>query len=110
MRSPPPCAKSFLHVYREDDANWPKPNIVGKQELEIRVGSHHISFETAKIGSLMDVSESEDPEGLRVFYYLVQDVKVPLSLPVSISRLTYPSVPGVFFDLAQLQDQADLDP
>ena len=23
----------------------------------------------------MDVSESEDPEGLRVFYYLVQDVK-----------------------------------
>ena len=24
----------------------------------------------------MDVSESEDPEGLRVFYYLVQDVKV----------------------------------
>lgn len=26
----------------------------------------------------MDVSESEDPEGLRVFYYLVQDVKVSL--------------------------------
>lgn len=24
----------------------------------------------------MDVSESDDPEGLRVFYYLVQDVKV----------------------------------
>lgn len=27
----------------------------------------------------MDVSESEDPEGLRVFYYLVQDVKVSAS-------------------------------
>jgi hypothetical protein len=26
----------------------------------------------------MDVSESEDPEGLRVFYYLVQDVKVSI--------------------------------
>lgn len=30
---------------------------------------------TAKIGSLVDVNESEDPEGLRVFYYLVQDLK-----------------------------------
>lgn len=32
-------------------------------------------IETAKIGSLVDVTESEDPEGLRVFYYLVQDLK-----------------------------------
>ena len=32
-------------VFREDDANWPKKNIVGKQELEIRVGSDHIAFE-----------------------------------------------------------------
>jgi hypothetical protein len=31
--------------------------------------------QTAKIGSLVDVNESEDPEGLRVFYYLVQDLK-----------------------------------
>jgi len=30
---------------REDDANWPKKNIVGKQELEIRVGNDHIAFE-----------------------------------------------------------------
>jgi hypothetical protein len=29
---------------REDDTNWPKPNIVGKQELEIRIGGDHISF------------------------------------------------------------------
>jgi protein mago nashi len=79
---------------REDDANWPKKNIVGKQELEIRLGNDHISFEvrftsfkyndavpdiglqTAKIGSLVDIQDSEDPEGLRVFYYLVQDLKV----------------------------------
>lgn len=61
---------------REDDANWPKKNIVGKQELEIRIGNDHISFETAKIGSLVDIQDSEDPEGLRVFYYLVQDLKV----------------------------------
>lgn len=32
-------------------------------------------LQTAKIGSLVDVNESEDPEGLRVFYYLVQDLK-----------------------------------
>ena len=32
-------------------------------------------FQTAKIGSLVDVTESQDPEGLRVFYYLVQDLK-----------------------------------
>lgn len=31
--------------------------------------------QTAKIGSLIDVTESADPEGLRVFYYLVQDLK-----------------------------------
>ena len=43
--------------------------------MEIRLGNQHISFETAKIGSLADVTESEDPEGLRVFYYLVQDLK-----------------------------------
>ncbi len=65
-----------------------------RQELEIRLGNEHISFEvryvlpsslrnysglmwqqTAKIGSLVDVTESADPEGLRVFYYLVQDLK-----------------------------------
>ena len=31
--------------------------------------------QTAKIGSLLDVQESKDPEGLRIFYYLVQDLK-----------------------------------
>ncbi|KAG1819492.1 mago nashi [Suillus subaureus] len=62
-------------ITKEDDTNWPKKNIVGKQELEIRVGNDHIAFETAKIGSLVDIQDSEDPEGLRVFYYLVQDLK-----------------------------------
>jgi len=62
-------------IVKEDDTNWPKKSIVGKQELELRIGSDHIAFETNKIGSLVDVNESEDPEGLRVFYYLVQDLK-----------------------------------
>ncbi|EME88976.1 uncharacterized protein MYCFIDRAFT_55492 [Pseudocercospora fijiensis CIRAD86] len=62
-------------ILKEDDTKWPQKNKDGRQELEIRMGGEHISFETAKIGSLVDVNESEDPEGLRVFYYLVQDLK-----------------------------------
>ena len=47
--------------------------------------------QTAKIGSLVDVTESADPEGLRVFYYLVQDLKalvfslISLHFKVSLS-------------------------
>jgi protein mago nashi len=98
-----PSSPSHMQFYREDDTNWPKKNIVGKQELEIRVGNDHIAFEvrvclsmfldffqdlfpvykTAKIGSLNDIHDSEDPEGLRVFYYLVQDLKVCSVLPYS---------------------------
>ena len=48
---------------------------IGSQELEIVMGDEHTSFTTAKIGSLLDVQSSKDPEGLRVFYYLVQDLK-----------------------------------
>lgn len=45
------------------------------QELEIVIGDEHISFTTSKTGSLLDVNQSKDPEGLRGFYYLVQDLK-----------------------------------
>ncbi|KAJ4353317.1 Protein mago nashi 2 [Didymosphaeria variabile] len=62
-------------ILKEDDTKWPQKNKDGRQELEIRLGNEHISFETAKIGSLQDVQDSSDPEGLRVFYYLVQDLK-----------------------------------
>lgn len=57
---------------KEDDNNWPEPDRVGRQELEIVMGNEHISFTTSKIGSLVDVTESKDPDGLRIFYYLVQ--------------------------------------
>ena len=36
------------------------------------LGREHISFNTTKLGSLVQVQGSKDPEGLRVFYYLVQ--------------------------------------
>ena len=62
-------------IIKEDDKDWPEADRVGKQELEIVLGDEHISFTTAKIGSLSDVQNSNDPEGLRVFYYLIQDLK-----------------------------------
>mmetsp|Transcript_16256 Transcript_16256/g.26815 ORF Transcript_16256/g.26815 Transcript_16256/m.26815 type:complete len:152 (+) Transcript_16256:679-1134(+) len=62
-------------VMKEDDNNWPEPDRVGRQELEVVMDNQHISFVTSKIGSLLDVQESADPEGLRIFYYLVQDLK-----------------------------------
>ena len=47
------------------------------------------SFQTAKIGSLTDVNESEDPEGLRVFYYLVQDLKALVFSLISLHFKVY---------------------
>merc|ERR1712023_614274 len=40
----------------EDDSSWP--------ELEVVLGNEHISFATTKIGSLLEVQQSKDPEGL----------------------------------------------
>ena len=62
-------------ITREDDKNWPAGDRTGRQELEVVCGNEHISFTTNKIGSLKDVENSKDPEGLRIFYYLVQDLK-----------------------------------
>jgi protein mago nashi len=39
---------------REDDTNWPKKNIVGKQELEVRIGNDHIAFEVCFLPSSSD--------------------------------------------------------
>lgn len=62
-------------IMREDDQGWPPADRHGRQELEIVTGGEHIRFSTSKLGSLVSVAESKDPEGLKVFYYLVQDVK-----------------------------------
>lgn len=65
----PSCLPQIL---KEDDENWPVPDRVGRQELEVVLGGEHISFATTKLGSLLQVQSSKDPEGLRVFYYLIQ--------------------------------------
>lgn len=41
---------AFLTLgYREDDAKWPQKNKDGRQELEIRLGNDHISFEVRMV-------------------------------------------------------------
>ena len=62
-------------ILDRDDAKWPEPDRVGRQELEVVFDREHISFTTSKIGKLKEVTESNDPEGLKTFYYLVQDLK-----------------------------------
>lgn len=38
----------MLYLCSEDDSNWPAPDRVGKQELEIVLGDEHISFSVRK--------------------------------------------------------------
>ena len=45
----------------------------------------------------MDVTESDDPEGLRVFYYLVQDLK---ALVFSLISLHF-KVPSIHISLSR---------
>lgn len=66
---PEPVAQQ---VMKEDDNNWPVPDRVGRQELEVIVGNDHVSYTCTKLGSVLQVQQSKDPEGLRIFYYLVQ--------------------------------------
>ena len=65
----------MLSFFRESDSQWPAPDSVGRQELEVVVGDQHISFVTSKIGSLVDVEDSKDPDGLKLFYFLIQDLR-----------------------------------
>merc|ERR1739838_381079 len=62
-------------ILKENDESWPEPDVIGRQELEIRIGDRSCCLATSKIGSLSDVQTSDDPDGLRVFYYLIQDLK-----------------------------------
>ena len=62
-------------VMKEDDNNWPAPDRIGRQELEVIIGDSHVSFTCTKLGSVLEVQQSKDPEGLKIFYYLIQDLK-----------------------------------
>ena len=58
----------------------------------------------------MDVADSEDPEGLRVLYYLVQDLKVCRALleDVYATDAIVRIVLDLLTHLPPFQDQADL--
>ena len=63
-------------ILEQDDALWPEPDRrEGMQELEIVCGRHHISFNCTKLDSSLDIQKSRDPEGLQIYYYLIQDLK-----------------------------------
>jgi len=62
-------------IMASNDSEWPTPDELGRQELEVVLGSDHISFVTHKIGSLVEIESSKDPEGLKTFYFLVQDLR-----------------------------------
>ncbi len=72
-------------IMAEDDALWPQPDRVGRQELEIVIGDEHISFTTSKIGSLVDVNQSRDPDGLRYIQgigeFIFENLKRKLIFP-----------------------------
>ena len=61
-------------IIEVDPSSWPQATD-RKQELEVKIGETHMTFACAEIGSLLDVQKSDDPEGLKNFYYLVQDLK-----------------------------------
>lgn len=57
-----------------NDQEWEEPR-ARQQELEIKIGNQHIAFNCPEIGSLQTIQKSKDPEGLKTFYYLTQDLK-----------------------------------
>ena len=76
LKLTPIVVKEIMRIVDEsgianlDTSKWP-PADSGKQELEI----NDKLISTAKIGSLQDIIESNDPEGLKALYYLSQDLK-----------------------------------
>jgi Mago nashi protein len=67
--------------------------------------------QTAKIGSLVDVTESADPEGLRVFYYLVQDLKALVFSLISLHfKVRYPTFLHYPVAHALVPDKTHLNP
>lgn len=86
-------------ISQESDKEWPEPNRNGKQELEIRLGKQHLEFETAKLGALSEIQESDDAEGLRVFHFLVQDLK---ALVLSLIALHFKVSMAMIWDWSML--------
>lgn len=63
-------------ILLESDKDWPDPTRESKQELEIRSGVNKKIFKTLNISSLASIKSQTDSNGMAVFYYLIQDIKV----------------------------------
>lgn len=61
--SPLPLAPVPSKVMKEDDNNWPEPDRVGRQELEVVIGNEHIHFTTTKLGSVLQARPTPLPTG-----------------------------------------------
>ena len=60
-----------------DDSQWCEPfhrRDSGIQELEVKIGCHHVCFATTEICKF-DIQKSADPLGLEAFYHLSCDLK-----------------------------------
>ena len=42
-----------------NDENWPHPDKIGMQKLDVRIGNEEINFRTSKIGSYSEVRKSK---------------------------------------------------
>jgi protein mago nashi len=82
-------------VMKADDAKWPEPDKVGRQELEVVLDGEHISFTCSKVGSLSDIAATaetgdpercagESPKGLWVLRKRAHNVARPCLPPPSL--------------------------
>jgi protein mago nashi len=59
-----------------DDSDWPAPDVVGRQEMELVMTGQHVKLVLAKIGSMGEMEDKgQSGEGLKTFYFLVQDLR-----------------------------------
>jgi hypothetical protein len=73
-------------IMKEDDANWPQKNKDGRQELEIRLGNEHISFE---VSSKQPKDALSDAEARRQKSALCKMSQTQPTLKVSASSTTW---------------------
>lgn len=76
----------------------PSPTHTGyiDEDIFLFIFGCRTDLKTAKIGSLADVNNSEDPEGLRVFYYVVQDLKAFVFSLIAL-HFKVPHLPSFLF-------------
>ena len=78
----PQRLSDLVQIMKEDDGNWPPPDRVGRQELEVILGDQHISFTTTKLGSLMQARV----QGLGFWPSQVPCARLPSTMPYHGAR------------------------